>query len=62
MRTALLSSWSFATQATALFFPMSSSDRKKLPDRSHISTFPISWRVTDLTPARARFFAVERKY
>lgn len=61
IRTALLSSCSFAVQATALFFPISSSDRKKLPDKSHISTFPISCRVIDLTPAKARFFAVWEK-
>jgi hypothetical protein len=60
IRTALFSSCSFATQAAALFFPISSSDRKKLPDKSHISTFFTSCMVTDLTPARARFFAAKK--
>lgn len=59
--TALLSSCSFITQARALFLPTSSSEKKKLPDKSHSSTFPSSCKVIDLTPARTRFFAARTK-
>lgn len=59
--TALLSSCSFWTEATALFLPTSFSEKMKLPDKSHNSTVPSSCKVTDLTPARMRFFATGSK-
>lgn len=55
--TALLSSCNFWTEASALFLPTSSSEKMKLLDKSHNSTIPSSCKVTDLTPARMRFFA-----
>jgi hypothetical protein len=59
IRTELLSSCSFCTQARARFLPTSLSKKKKLLERSHNSILSSSWSVTDLTPARTRFFAVK---
>jgi len=60
--TALLSSCSLLTEATALFLPRSFSENTKLLDKSHNSTVPSSCKVTDFTPARIRFFAARRKF
>ena len=59
--TALLSSCNFWTEASALFLPTSFSEKIKLLDKSHSSTFPSSCKVTDFTPARMRFFAANQK-
>ena len=57
----MLSSCNFWTEATALFLPTSFSEKMKLLDKSHNSTVPSSCKVTDLTPARMRFFATGNK-
>lgn len=59
--TALFRSCNFCIEASALFFPTSLSEKMKLLDKSHNSTVPSSCKVTDLTPARMRFFAAESK-
>ena len=46
---------------TLLFLPTSFSEKMKLLDKSHNSTIPSSCKVTDLTPARIRFFAIGSK-
>ena len=46
---------------TLLFLPTSFSEKMKLLDKSHNSTIPSSCKVTDLTPARMRFFAIGSK-
>jgi len=43
-------------QASALFLPMSFSDRKNCVARSAKETFTVSWIVTDFTPASTTFF------